>query len=149
MVEPVKTARKTHKEEPVSQGTGSSDGQVTHALDVSWDDLIQWAEWIIATYRLGRYIPPCWPEHPGVVQELRSLYFFRQMAERQLNDWGNGLELWHASLKQMVERVGPLISPCTQTHHEPEPTSNRDISAYARTGILDVKPPENLPLQSP
>jgi len=142
--EPLRIARKAHKTEPVSQGTGSVDDRSdVPSTDVSWDDFISWVEWLVETYRLSMSIPPCWPEHASVVQELASLFFFRRAAERQIDNWGNGLEMWHSSLSVAVERIVRLVAPCTQSHHEPPASFNRDVTKYVRTGILDIKAEQN------
>jgi hypothetical protein len=41
-----------------------------------WDDLIDWVDRLNADYALldDYLIPPCWPAHPGVVEELAGLW---------------------------------------------------------------------------
>jgi hypothetical protein len=139
MTEPLRAARAIHKTEPVSQGAGSVDDEPAGSDDdVAWDDFISWVEWVIETYRLMN-IPPCWPEHPGAVQELAALFFFRRSAERQVATWANGLEMWHSSLAAASERITRLITSCTQNHHEPVSSFGITETKYARTGILDIK----------
>lgn len=40
----------------------------------AWHKLSGWGDWLIATYRLTSVVPPCWPEHAALVEELASLY---------------------------------------------------------------------------
>lgn len=41
-----------------------------------WEELVEWVDWLQRTYEFrGEYtVHPCWPAHPGVVQELAGLY---------------------------------------------------------------------------
>ncbi|KAA2245941.1 hypothetical protein F0L68_40995 [Solihabitans fulvus] len=41
--------------------------------DAAWARLTDWVDWLVATYRLTSVVPPCWPEHPAVREELVSL----------------------------------------------------------------------------
>jgi hypothetical protein len=40
----------------------------------AWQRLTGWVDWLVATYRLTSVIPPCWPEHPAIAEELTSLF---------------------------------------------------------------------------
>jgi hypothetical protein len=39
----------------------------------AWQRLDAWVDWLVATYKLTAVIPPCWPEHPTVREELIGL----------------------------------------------------------------------------
>lgn len=39
----------------------------------AWERLDTWVDWLVATYKLTAVIPPCWPEHPTVREELIGL----------------------------------------------------------------------------
>lgn len=42
--------------------------------EVAWQDLGRWVGWLVSTYGMGEeVIPPCWPRHPELVEELRVL----------------------------------------------------------------------------
>lgn len=47
-------------------------GQVRRAL-AAWERLDAWVDWLVATYKLTAVIPPCWPEHPTIREELIGL----------------------------------------------------------------------------
>ncbi len=47
-------------------------------LDAWWHDLKSWATWAIHTFRLSRTFPPCWPQHPALVEELMALWMVWQ-----------------------------------------------------------------------
>ncbi|QBS44912.1 hypothetical protein [Nocardia sp. CS682] len=38
-----------------------------------WHELIDWVDWLRATYQLGSRIPGCWFQHDGVREELTAL----------------------------------------------------------------------------
>ena len=46
--------------------------QITRAL-AAWQRLDSWVDWLVATYKLTAIIPPCWPAHPTVREELIGL----------------------------------------------------------------------------
>jgi hypothetical protein len=64
------------------------DGQMAYAprrpevlgdsVDAWWADLSSWASWTITTFRLTRVFPPCWPQHPALVEELMALWMHWQ-----------------------------------------------------------------------
>jgi len=66
-----------------------------------WDALIDWVDELNASYSLlGDYtIPPCWPAHPGVVEELAGLLrsWTRALITDELakNNGANDLTAWH------------------------------------------------------
>lgn len=71
------------------------------ATTQDWDQLIDWVDQLNANYSLlsDYAIPPCWPAHPGVVEELAGLHraWTRALINDQLakNDGGNDLTAWH------------------------------------------------------
>lgn len=57
-----------------------------HALTLEeqsaeWTALVGWVTWIHDLYELSREerLPLCWPQHPGLVEELRSLKIWRDV----------------------------------------------------------------------
>jgi len=66
-----------------------------------WDQLVVWVDELNADYSLlGDYtIPPCWPAHPGVVEDLAGLHHAWTIAV--INDelgkqaGSNNLTAWH------------------------------------------------------
>ena len=43
-----------------------------------WRDLAQWVSWFVAQYHLARQVPYCWPQHPGLVDELIALRYYHE-----------------------------------------------------------------------
>jgi hypothetical protein len=66
-----------------------------------WKALVDWVDRLNTDYSLlGDYvIPPCWPAHPGVVEELAGLHrsWTRTMIADELakTNGGNDLTAWH------------------------------------------------------
>ncbi|MGW4593258.1 hypothetical protein ACWEKJ_38575 [Amycolatopsis thermoflava] len=40
----------------------------------AWNRLHEWVRWLAAQFRLTALLPPCWPQHPVLVEELTALY---------------------------------------------------------------------------
>lgn len=65
----------------------------------AWDALAEWVDWFFATYDLaGRegLLKPCWPDHPGVVEELAALWMaWADSAAKSRTGDGDALAYWH------------------------------------------------------
>lgn len=90
--------------------------------DAWWADVRAWTEWAIATFRLSRWFPPCWPRHRALVEEAQALWLLWCEA------WMPGIApsmptqfLYHLSIA--LGRVDTYWQiPCTpDTHSEPTP----------------------------
>jgi len=102
-----------------------------------WDQLVVWVDELNADYSLlGDYtIPPCWPAHPGVVEDLAGLHHAWTIAV--INDelgkqaGSNNLTAWHdrwlwPCLRRM--KAGHYrTTNCRDRHH------HREGSAAAMT----------------
>ena len=84
--------------------------------------LTSWADWIINRYNLDhKLIPPCWPEHGALVEELSAL---RTLWEASYLEDANpsgplafhrDLDLAFRRLREWTSRLG-----CSRTEHRPE-----------------------------
>lgn len=89
-----------------------------------WNDVATWTEWAIATFRLTKWLPPCWPRHPALVEEAQALWLLWCAA------WMPGVEPGAPAgfLNQLgwaLNRIETLWKiPCTASDHT-EPTSVR------------------------
>lgn len=94
-----------------------------------WADLVDWVVWLYDTYELGREyrLPKCWPEHPGLVQELWSLKCWREAlytadpAEGVTNGRRAGsLALysrgWHNELRSLAAQIKFYTPKCLTGH---------------------------------
>jgi hypothetical protein len=57
---------------PPAETTEDEGAQLKKVLG-AWQRLDKWVSWLVATYKLTSVIPPCWPEHPGLREELIGL----------------------------------------------------------------------------
>jgi len=96
-----------------------------------WTDLFDWVDGLTAGYSLSSDWPlkPCWPAHPGVVEELAGIW--RAWIAAVLADAGAGVDgsssmtAWHTQwlwpCLQRIERRHYGITNCTE-RHEPART---------------------------
>jgi hypothetical protein len=57
---------------PPAETDGDRHSQIERVRR-AWERLDAWVDWLIATYKLTAVIPPCWPEHPTLREELVGL----------------------------------------------------------------------------
>lgn len=92
-----------------------------------WDNLIAWVDGLHNAYSLqsGYTVPACWIAHPGVVEQLASLY--RGWVSAMLHDEDAGpdgsstMAAWHdrwlwPALQRFKSGTHYLISNCKQRH---------------------------------
>ena len=101
-----------------------------------WDQLVVWVDELNADYSLlGDYtIPPCWPAHPGVVEDLAGLHHAWRIAvindELGKDTGSNNLTAWHDRwLWPCLRRMKSgryRTTNCRDRHH-------REVGTAART----------------
>jgi hypothetical protein len=100
-----------------------------------WQELTSWVRWIRHRYPLARRIPPCWSDHPEIVEELTALWLAWQAAytepDASLTAAADWHDRWLPGLLYRIEH-GPLALDCSVTHHD------RPTSAYADAQPTDV-----------
>jgi hypothetical protein len=99
---------------PVPPRTTIGNGFVDNATAEQRQELTGWVDWLITAYDLlaTHSIKPCWPNHPGAVEELAALY---QAWQEALGQGGAGPATWHGQyLAPALTRLGTLyqISRC-------------------------------------
>lgn len=91
------------------------------SVDGWWTDLDTWAVWAIGTWRLARWFPPCWPEHPALVEELMALWLHWQACWLPSIDPQAPVGFLR-ELEWSLGRVERLWKPsCTPDTHRPAP----------------------------
>lgn len=85
---------------------------------VAWRaDLSAWVGGLISTYRLSAIVPPCWPKHLALVEELTALWL------AWTNAWESGMDPsgptnWHYSLDLALGRIQHRwVTPCGLDRH--------------------------------
>lgn len=99
-----------------------------------WAELILWVDWMQATYSLSGHaldpVPPCWPAHASVVEELAALHSSWRAAMADDVD-GNGVSdaalYWHDRwLWPTRERLSTsFLERCRVGRHENAATPPR------------------------
>jgi hypothetical protein len=104
-----------------------------------WSQLEDWVAWIRHRYPLAKKIPPCWPEHPEVVEELTALWLAWQAAYEQPDTQLTAAADWHDRwLPGFLHRLehGTHAINCSETHHP------RPIAAYSLAPGGECRRPE-------
>lgn len=83
-----------------------------------------WVPWLVTSYHLQERVPPCWSQHPQLVEELTGLWLCWRDA------WLTPATPWmptrfHAELAGALGRINSLWpTACSTARHEPHPTPN-------------------------
>lgn len=89
-----------HKPRPIEWASLTPSGEADRL-----DDLDPWVRWLVQRYRLDqREIPPCWPRHGELVEELAALRTARQSAYGQEGPL-TGPADWHQTLAATRHRL--------------------------------------------
>jgi hypothetical protein len=99
------------------------------ATEELWSQLTEWVGWLRSRYPLAKRIPPCWGEHPEIVEELTALWLAWQDAYSDNSASPTAPAEWHDHwLPGFLHRVehGALAINCVSSH------APRPESAYAR-----------------
>jgi hypothetical protein len=74
------------------------------------DELELWTGWLVHRYRLDhRTIPPCWPQHSDLIEELSALRLAWQTAYATLAN-GDAPLAWHEHFALARERLSLAVS---------------------------------------
>jgi hypothetical protein len=90
----------------------------------AWTDLDAWVRWLVRRYLIDtREVPPCWPHHGQLVEELSAL---RTAHEAAFDPSGppNAPSEWHHSLDATRHRMRDLVARtgCRPAEHRQPPT---------------------------
>ena len=123
------------------------------ATTAQWDELVTWVDWMQANYStISDYdIPPCWPAHTGIVEELAGLHHAwkrAQLADEAGETTGSiDLTGWHdRSLWPFLHRAksGHYRTTNCKDRHVYErvtstPTNRQHLAATALEGDEDLR----------
>lgn len=96
-----------------------------HGAEELWRQLTDWVGWIRSRYPLARKIPPCWAEHPELVEELTALWLAWQHAYEDLDAPLTAAADWHDRwLPGVLYRLehGAFALDCAN-EHRPRPAT--------------------------
>jgi hypothetical protein len=54
-------------------------GRGAQEVAESWKELAEWVRWFVARYHLAGRVPACWYRHPGLVDELKGLWYHHRL----------------------------------------------------------------------
>ncbi|WP_306211049.1 hypothetical protein [Actinoplanes sp. RD1] len=87
----------------------------------TWQDLVDWVIWIHDLYELSREerLPLCWPQHPGLVEELRSLKVWREQIydNPDAASAPHSARSWHGELRQSITAAVGFYAPSCRSGH--------------------------------
>lgn len=98
------------------------------AEEALWSELKEWVGWLRSRYPLAKKIPPCWPRHPEIVEELTALWLAWEHAYTDATAPLTAPAEWHDHwLPGFLHRLehGPHAVNCAVEH------ASRPSSAYA------------------
>ena len=80
-----------------------------------WAELVAWVVWIHDLYELAKEerLPLCWPRHPGLVEELRSLKVWRTAIydSPEAMSAPHTARSWHGELRQTIAAAMSFWAP--------------------------------------
>ena len=123
-----------------SKGEGGGTTWPTSWADTAtaedWEDLIDWVDRFLLTYELTE-IPPCWPAHGGVVEELAALrgawrvLMWRTDGKTAPQDIETPAQ-WHDRIMvptlHRIENSYYPVRSCREGHRTPAPARPADRS---------------------
>lgn len=87
-----------------------------------WTALVDWVIWIHDLYELDREtrLPVCWPQHPGLVEELRSLKAWRTAIYDSPDAAASAhtARSWHGELRQTFITATQFWAPGCRAGHK-------------------------------
>lgn len=126
-----------------------------HALDAAerletWAELVDWVVWLHDRYELSveERLPPCWPQHPGLIEELSALKAWRQdifAADQSSQATGQAARYWHGELRQaLTAAVTVYAAGCRAAHRSA--TALDDLNPRLRDRWLAADPLTGVPV---
>ena len=95
---------------------------------VAWSQLRTWVTWLHDRYELGveDRLPRCWPQHPGLVEELWALKAWREEIYEAGQPSGQAARYWHTELRQVIQAATAVYAAGCRTGHRGARTSAAD-----------------------
>ena len=86
---------------------------------VAWSQLRAWVTWLHDRYELGveDRLPRCWPQHPGLVEELWALKAWREEIYEASQPSGQAARYWHTELRQVLQAATTVYAAGCRTGH--------------------------------
>jgi hypothetical protein len=112
-----------------------------------WVALVNWVAWIHDLYELSRTerLPRCWPQHPGLTEEVRSLKAWRELIydTAAAASAPHTARSWHGELRQTIAAASSFWAPgCRVEHKDADPLDEKLRATWITQGppVLDSAP---------
>jgi hypothetical protein len=138
--------RRHATQDRAGQARGLTDGQ----REAAWTQLRAWVTWLHDRYELGteERLPRCWPDHPGLVEELWALKTWREEIYQPHQSAGQAARYWHAELRQVIQAATSWYAAgCRTGHRRPATRAAEDAELqrqWAAAGPLTGIPAADL-----
>ncbi|GIG67782.1 hypothetical protein [Phytomonospora endophytica] len=110
-----------------------------------WLDLVDWVEWLHDRYELsiaGR-LPECWPQHPGLIEELRALKAWRDQIYQSDSPSGQAARSWHNDLRGFATAMTNFYAQGCRAR--PEHRTPVATEQATKQGWIDADPTTGIP----
>jgi len=100
-----------------------------------WAELIEWVTWLHDRYELGGRpgLPPCWPQHTGLIEELRALRAWREEIYESDSPSGQAARYWHGELRHIITAADThYAAGCAAGHRIHGPLAAEDPGLLER-----------------
>jgi len=86
---------------------------------VAWSQLRAWVTWLHDRYELSAEdrLPRCWPQHPGLIEELWALKAWREEIYQASQPSGQAARYWHTELRQVLQAATTIYAAGCRTGH--------------------------------
>ena len=87
----------------------------------AWAELVEWTVWLHDRYELAteERLPRCWPQHPGLIEELWALRGWRLAI--YIGDGspaaGQAARYWHGELRQVIAAATSVYAAGCRASH--------------------------------
>jgi len=101
----------------------------------AWAGIRAWVTWLYDRYQLSvdDRLPLCWPEHPGLVEELYTLKAWREEIYSATPPSGQAARYWHAELRQVIHAATTVYAAgCRTGHRAPARQAAADTALQER-----------------
>lgn len=101
----------------------------------AWAGLRAWVTWLHDRYELSAddRLPRCWPDHPGLVEELYALKAWREEIYTAAQPSGQAARYWHSELRQVLHAATTVYAAGCRTGHRAAPAAvGTDTALQAR-----------------
>ncbi|GAA2522518.1 hypothetical protein [Pilimelia columellifera] len=109
----------------------------------AWVELVDWVTWLHDRYELAteHRLPECWPQHPGLIEELSALKAWRHEIYNSIAPSGQAARYWHAELRLVIANATTAYAqPCRAGHKTPRHDALADPNTDLRSRWLSADP---------